>query len=99
MSDNKLELPADKALAAKVIAAQSLENAARLDMGKIGEWFGSRHTASIYLAAMIIFLAGIALVIFACIEPSLRSDTEKALIALVTLAAGYIFGASKGGPH
>ena len=67
-----------------------------MDMGRIGVWFGSRENASIYLAAITILLAGSAAAGFAIADPSLRPDIAKSLLGIALLAAGYMFGASKG---
>jgi hypothetical protein len=93
----KGEIKVDDREIARLNAVQ--EHAVRskaMDLGKIGVWLGSRENASIYLAAITILFSGSAAVGFAVVDPTIRPDIAKSLLGIAILAAGYMFGASKG---
>jgi len=90
---SQIQLPDDKELARTVITAQTKLQAKQADMGKLGVLFGSKEYAVIYLAALVIVIAGLGGTVLAIYEPTLRSDLGRAFIALVLMAAGYMFGA------
>ncbi|SDR10679.1 hypothetical protein SAMN05519103_00768 [Rhizobiales bacterium GAS113] len=104
MSENGIELPSDKALAAKELAAKELtakaldarsqETTRRLEMGRIGAFLGGRDNAVIYLAWFVIIGASAGATILAILDPALRPDMEKALVGLMISALGFMFGSS-----
>jgi hypothetical protein len=65
----------------------------RQELGKMGDLFGSRDNAIVYLAAAVIVISIVAGCILAIFEPtSSRSDLIKALAAIALSALGYMFG-------
>jgi hypothetical protein len=90
---SQIQLPDDKELAKTVITNEAKLQAKQADMGKLGLIFGSRDNAAVYLAGIVIIVAVLGSTLLAFIEPLLRQDLGKALIALALMAAGYIFGA------
>jgi hypothetical protein len=90
MADDLAEIfQPDQQTVARLNAAQK---ARETDIGKIGTWFGTRDNAVIYLAWSIIAGAVIGGVILAGLDPTLRADTAKALMALALAALGFMFG-------
>jgi hypothetical protein len=66
-----------------------------LEIGRIGEFFGSRDNAAVYLAASIILFALIGGTIVAYNDPTLRPDAMKALFGLAATALGFMIGRQK----
>jgi len=92
---NKFELPQDPKLAGKVLET---EHAARIaEMGRLGIWFGSRDTAIIYIAGLVILISILAALFLALGDDghsAVRADMAKAFAALAFSALGYMFGSS-----
>jgi hypothetical protein len=88
---DRVQLPKDKHIAEMVVQADVEKH--RREMGKIGEYFGSKDNATVYLAEILILVALIFMAAIAYADPGLRADALKAIIAIATLALGYMFGA------
>lgn len=58
----------------------------------LGQWFGSRENAVVYLASALIVVALVSVTILAVCEPTLRADAMKGAFALMALIAGYMLG-------
>ena len=62
------------------------------ELGKVGEWFGSRENAALYFAFFLVSFALIILSLIAYGEPSLRSDIAKVVGAIGIAGLGFIGG-------
>src|SRR5438128_1436810 len=91
MENRFKQLPKDKDVAKKFMDAQTTIH--RQEMGKIGEFFGSKENAMVYLAEILVLFALIFAGIIAYADEDLRADALKAVITIATLALGYMFGA------
>ena len=86
-------LPEDRDLDKLIVLAQSQSVQQRQEMGRVGEFLGSRDNAVIYIALAVILLSVISSVVLACFEPNpLRSDLIKALASLAVSTVGFMFG-------
>jgi hypothetical protein len=88
---DRVQLPKDKHLAELVVNADADKH--RREMGKIGQFFGSKDNATVYLAEILVVVALVAGAIIAYLDSTLRADAMKGIFAIGTLALGYMFGA------
>lgn len=87
-----VELPKDKTLAAKKIEAEANLALRKSEMGKLGEFFGTRDNAAVYFAATLIFVALGLGTVLAVYEPTLRADALKGILGLAATALGFMIG-------
>jgi hypothetical protein len=63
-----------------------------MDIGKVGQIFGSRDNALVYFGFIIVLLIVAVFSLIAYVDPSTRQDVEKALISIASLFIGLIAG-------
>lgn len=95
---NKIELPADKDLAGKVLEAHSQETSQKMQMGIMGRLFGSASDKPGNIAgfAIVVFSTMFAgVLIWGNDTPSLSKKDALVLIGgFISLTLGFIFGRS-----
>ena len=92
-SESRNEVSVDEMEIKKLNVLHEHESKSKaMEMGRIGYWLGAPENSVLYLAVLILVLAGIGAFTLSYIGPSLRADVEKAFVAVATAAAGFMFG-------
>jgi len=92
----ELPFPVDTKIAGKLAEGHIRNEQAKVDRGKVGDWFGSPNSAPANIAAIIAVLASAVLIVataaWAGDEKFSYKDAIAALSGLVTLSLGFLFG-------
>lgn len=92
----QLPFPVDTKTAGKLAEGHIRNEQARVDRGRIGDFFGSSNSVPANIAAIIAIIGSIVLVGAVVFWSGGTDFTHKegitALSSLVTLALGYLFG-------
>jgi uncharacterized membrane protein YtjA (UPF0391 family) len=93
---NTVNLPRDPKVAGKIVDAQALHEAQRIEIGLLGRLFGGKTGAPANTASLLVFIAFLVLVfllIWGEDTPTFsRKDAVSLLSSFITLALGYLFG-------
>jgi hypothetical protein len=95
MSQLQLNLPDDKALARKVLDADSEHKSARLQQGWLGCFFGDQANKPGNIAGLVIILSMLAMLASVLLPIAADVSRRELLVlfgGLATSALGFVFG-------